>query len=137
MSLIKKKCTGPFIRQLAPLTHLLSLHCSSFLFFLFFIFSFFFLSPILLGSRHDSGLSPLCPYVRTYHPTPPQLAQATFRMDGRVDKWAGNGPFARPLARLLAPLTHLLAPYCPLRSRAPLRLFVRSLPSSWERDFYL
>ena len=41
-----------------------------------------------------------------------------------------TGPLARPFARSLAPLTHSLAPYCSLRSRAPLRSFVRSLAHS-------
>ena len=40
------------------------------------------------------------------------------------------GPFAPPFACLLAPLTHSLAPHCSLRSRAPLRSFVRSLAHS-------
>ena len=52
-----------------------------------------------------------------------------------------TGPFAPPFARSLAPLTHLLAPHCSRRSRAPLRLFVHSLTrsfrSSWERSFCL
>ena len=38
-----------------------------------------------------------------------------------------TGPLARPFARLLAPLTRLLAPDCSLRSRPPLRSLVRSL----------
>ena len=37
-----------------------------------------------------------------------------------------NGPFARPLARSLALLTHSLAPYCSLRSRAPLHFLTCS-----------
>ena len=36
-----------------------------------------------------------------------------------------TGPFARPLARSLASLTHCLAPYYSLRSHAPLRSFAR------------
>ena len=48
-------------------------------------------------------------------------------------------PFAPPFAHSLAPLTHLLAPHSSLRSRAPLRSFVRllarSLRSSWEKGF--
>ena len=36
-----------------------------------------------------------------------------------------TGPLARPFARSLAQLTHLLAPPCLLRSRAPLRSFIR------------
>ena len=35
-----------------------------------------------------------------------------------------NGPLARLFARSLAPLTHLLAPDCSLRSRPPLRSLV-------------
>ena len=35
-----------------------------------------------------------------------------------------TGPFAVSFARLLAPLTHLLALHCSLHSRTPLRLFV-------------
>ena len=41
-----------------------------------------------------------------------------------------TGSFAPLFARLLAPLTHLLAPHCSLRSRAPLRSFVLSLARS-------
>ena len=37
-----------------------------------------------------------------------------------------TGPLARPFARSLAPLTHLLAPDCSLRSRPPLRSLVLS-----------
>ena len=64
--------------------------------------------------------------------------------DGRTSvgrltmKWTrevGTGPFAPPFPRSLAPLTHLLALHCSLRSRAPLRSFTRSLRSSWERSF--
>ena len=40
-----------------------------------------------------------------------------------------TGPFARSLARSLAPLTHSLAPHCSLCSRAPLRSFAHSLAS--------
>ena len=42
-----------------------------------------------------------------------------------------TGPLAPPFARSLAPLTYLLSSHC---SRAPLRLFIRSLESSGERD---
>ena len=38
-----------------------------------------------------------------------------------------TGPFARPFARWVAPLTHLLAPDCSLCSHPPLRSLVRSL----------
>ena len=38
-----------------------------------------------------------------------------------------TGPLARQLARSLAPLTHLLARHCSLRSRAPLRSLIRFL----------
>ena len=44
------------------------------------------------------------------------------------------GPLACPLARSLAPLTHWLAPYCSLRSRAPLRSLVRSVARSLTRS---
>ena len=37
---------------------------------------------------------------------------------------------AHLFARLLAPLTHTLAPYCSLRSCAPLHSFIRSLTLS-------
>ena len=43
-----------------------------------------------------------------------------------IDAWS-TGPFTRPLAHSLAPLTHSLALHCSLRSRAPLRSVVRSL----------
>ena len=46
------------------------------------------------------------------------------------NRGVSTGPFARPLARSLAPLTHLLAPHCSLCSRAPLRSFARSLTYS-------
>ena len=50
---------------------------------------------------------------------------------GRITmKSTRTWPFAGPLAHSLAPLTHSLAPYCSLRSRAPLRSFVRSLARS-------
>ena len=41
-----------------------------------------------------------------------------------------------PLTRPLAPLTHSLALHCSLRSRAPLRSFIRSLVHSlpWETE---
>ena len=42
----------------------------------------------------------------------------------------GTGPFTPPFACSLAPLTQSLAPHCSLRSRAPLRSFVRSLAHS-------
>jgi len=49
-----------------------------------------------------------------------------------------TGPHARPLARLLAPLSHSLALHCLLRSHTPLRSFVcslaYSLSSSWDSD---
>ena len=47
-----------------------------------------------------------------------------------------TGPLARPFARSLTLLTHLLAPHCSLCSRALRRSFIcslaHSLPSSWE-----
>ena len=50
---------------------------------------------------------------------------------GRISsKSARTGPFARPLARSLAPFTHLLAPHCSLGLRASLRSFARSLAHS-------
>ena len=39
-----------------------------------------------------------------------------------------------PLARSLAPLPHKLAPHCSLRSRDPLRAFIRSLARSLTRS---
>ena len=45
-----------------------------------------------------------------------------------------TGPFARPLARSLAPLTHSLAPHSSLRSRALPRSFVRSLAHSFAPE---
>ena len=49
--------------------------------------------------------------------------------------------FARPLTRLLAPLTCLLAQHCSPYSRTLLRSFTHSLthslPSLWERGSYL
>ena len=61
-----------------------------------------------------------------------------FRIFGPMHGWfrtaknrdVSNGPFACPLTRSLTPLTHSLAPHCSLRSRAPLRSFVRSLAHS-------
>ena len=41
-----------------------------------------------------------------------------------------TGPLARLFVRSLTPLTHSLAPFCSLCSRAPLRSFVRSLTYS-------
>ena len=49
------------------------------------------------------------------------------------DDDVSTGPLARPFARSLAPLTHSLASPCLLRSRAPLRSFVRSLAHSRAR----
>ena len=49
--------------------------------------------------------------------------------DSRIDS-KSTGPVARPFTRSLALLTHWLAPHCSLRSRAPLRSFVRSLARS-------
>ena len=49
-----------------------------------------------------------------------------FRMHNEVDA-KSPGLFARPLACLLVPLTHLLAPRCSL---APLRSFARLLAHS-------
>merc|ERR1711989_100441 len=59
-------------------------------------------------------------------------------LEQQKNRDVSTGPFARPLARLLAPLTHSLAPDCSLRSRPlrsrPLRSrsLTHSLPSSWE-----
>ena len=55
--------------------------------------------------------------------------RANERADERMAQLS-TGPFARPLARSLAPLTHSLAPHCLLRSRAPLRSIARSITRS-------
>ena len=47
-----------------------------------------------------------------------------------LNRNVSNGPLAHPLAGSLAPLTRSLAPHCLLRSRASLRLLVRSFTHS-------
>ena len=53
--------------------------------------------------------------------------------DNEIDAYS-TGPIARPLTRLLALLTHLLAPHYSLFSRALMRSFVRSLARSPTRS---
>ena len=58
------------------------------------------------------------------------------------DRHVSTGPLARLFARSLAPLTRSLAPDCSLCSRPPLRPLrslarsLRSLPRSWESEFF-
>ena len=55
--------------------------------------------------------------------------------------WSVGCTMGRMTMKLTPWVTHLLAPHCSRRSRAPLRLFVHSLTrsfrSSWERSFCL
>ena len=74
---------------------------------------------------------PISPFLRAqlrlFHSVACQRAQ-WFRTAKNRD--VSSGTLARPFACLLAPLTHLLAPHCSLRLRAPRRSFVRSLTHS-------
>ena len=117
-SRLKSVLAHPLTRLLAPLIHLLAPHCSLRSHATAFVRSLTHpFAPEHVG--HWNIVCPMCP----------QSQWNDYEINAK-----STGPFTHPLARSLTPHTHSLSPHCSLRSRAPLRSFVRSLARPFTRS---